>query len=133
MTLEEKLNRLPPFIARLLAKSNGRLMTTAELMEKTGFGHEKLERISKQKSWARIAVADVDTFLQACGLNWSSQRRQRWLLELAISKGRLHKIVDHILLDMNTKPRLMSGHGNAMLVTGSIYEACKVYELFSAT
>lgn len=92
MTLEEKLNRLPPFIARLLAKSNGRLMTTAELMAKTGFGHEKLERISKQKSWARIAVADVDTFLQACGLNWSSQRRQRWLLELAISKGRLHKM-----------------------------------------
>ncbi|UKO98340.1 type I restriction endonuclease [Nostoc sp. UHCC 0870] len=29
-----------------------------------------------------------------------------------------------------TKDRLQSGHGNAMLVSGSIYQACKYYELF---
>lgn len=92
MTLEDKLNRMPPFVARLMAKSNGRLMTTLELMEKTGFSHVKLERIAKQKTWASIAVRDVDLFLTACGLSWSSQRRQRWLLELAIRKGRLHKM-----------------------------------------
>jgi hypothetical protein len=92
MTLEAKLDRLPPFVARLLAKSNGRLMTTLELMEKTGFCHEKIERISKQKSWANIAVRDVDLFLTACGLSWSTQRRQRWMLDLAIRKGRLHKM-----------------------------------------
>jgi type I restriction enzyme R subunit len=34
------------------------------------------------------------------------------------------------MLDMETKDRLESGHGNAMLVSGSIYEACKYYELF---
>jgi len=34
---------------------------------------------------------------------------------------------------MNTKPRLMDGRGNAMLVAGSIYEACKYFELFSKT
>jgi type I restriction enzyme R subunit len=27
----------------------------------------------------------------------------------------------------------MDGHGNAMLVAGSIYEACKFYELFAKT
>jgi type I restriction enzyme R subunit len=32
-----------------------------------------------------------------------------------------------------TRPRLMDGHGNAMLVAGSIYEACKFYELFAKT
>ena len=31
---------------------------------------------------------------------------------------------------METKPRLMDGHGNAMLVGSSIYQACKFYELF---
>ena len=31
------------------------------------------------------------------------------------------------------RPRLMDGHGNAMLVAGSIYEACKFYELFAKT
>ncbi|WP_413878706.1 UvrB domain 3-containing protein [Candidatus Aalborgicola defluviihabitans] len=49
------------------------------------------------------------------------------------SQSRLEQIVADILLDMATKPRLMDGHGNAMLVAGSIYEACKYYELFSKT
>ena len=31
---------------------------------------------------------------------------------------------------METKPRLMDGRGNAMLVGSSIYQACKFYELF---
>jgi type I restriction enzyme R subunit len=34
---------------------------------------------------------------------------------------------------MGTKPRLSDGRGNAMLVSGSIYQACKFYELFSKT
>lgn len=92
MTLTEKLNRIPPCICRILAKSNGKLMTTNELMAKTGFGHMKLKHISKQLSWARIAVEDVDVFLTACGLKWSTQRRERWLLQLAANKGRLHKM-----------------------------------------
>ncbi len=47
-------------------------------------------------------------------------------------QSRLEKIVDDILLDMETRPRLMSGRGNAMLVSGSIYQACKFYELFTS-
>src|SRR3546814_1178963 len=31
---------------------------------------------------------------------------------------------------MDTKPRLLDGRGNAMLVGSSIYQACKFYELF---
>ncbi len=46
------------------------------------------------------------------------------------SESRLNKIVGDILLDMETKDRLMSGRGNAILVAGSIFEACKYYELF---
>src|SRR5205814_472562 len=46
--------------------------------------------------------------------------------------SRLEKIVADILLDMETKPRLLSGRGNAMLVSGSIYQACKFYELFTS-
>ena len=49
------------------------------------------------------------------------------------SQDRLSIIVKDILLDMSTKPRLMDGHGNAMLVAGSIFEACKFYELFAKT
>ena len=41
------------------------------------------------------------------------------------SKARLEKIVADIIFDMATKDRLQNGRGNAMLVAGSIYEACK--------
>ncbi len=46
------------------------------------------------------------------------------------SKSRLEKIVFDIIKDFKVKPRLSSGEGNAMLVSGSIYQACKYYELF---
>jgi type I restriction enzyme R subunit len=62
-----------------------------------------------------------------------AQLKQKWgtMQRVLSSQDRLEKIVADILLDMSTKPRLMDGHGNAMLVAGSIYEACKFYELFA--
>ena len=64
-----------------------------------------------------------------------AQLKQKWgtMQRVLSSQSRLEQIVADILLDMNTKPRLMDGHGNAMLVAGSIYEACKFYELFART
>ena len=60
------------------------------------------------------------------------QLKQKWgtMQTILSSQSRLEKIVADIMLDMETKDRLESGHGNAMLVSGSIYEACKYYELF---
>jgi type I restriction enzyme R subunit len=46
------------------------------------------------------------------------------------SKSRLNKIVNDIIHDFDLKPRLKSGEGNAMLVSSSVYQACKYYELF---
>ncbi|MCF8168447.1 MAG: HsdR family type I site-specific deoxyribonuclease, partial [Rhodoferax sp.] len=62
-----------------------------------------------------------------------AQLKQKWgtMQRVLSSRDRLEKIVADILLDMATKPRLMDGHGNAMLVAGSIYEACKFYALFA--
>lgn len=64
-----------------------------------------------------------------------AQLKARWgtMQTVLSSRSRLEKIVADILLDMDTRDRLMSGRGNAMLVTSSIYEACKCYELFRAT
>lgn len=60
------------------------------------------------------------------------QLKQKWgtMQSVLSSQSRLEKIVADVMLDMETKDRLESGHGNAMLVSGSIYEACKYYELF---
>lgn len=60
--------------------------------------------------------------------------KQRWgtMQKVLSSKSRLSKIVNDIIFDMETKDRLQNGRGNAILVAGSIYEACKYYELFQA-
>jgi len=49
------------------------------------------------------------------------------------STARLRIIADDILNDMKTRPSLRSGRGNAILVAENIYQACKFYEIFSAT
>jgi type I restriction enzyme R subunit len=46
------------------------------------------------------------------------------------TKDRLQKIAMDIVKDFKMKPRLRDGHGNALLVTGSIYEACRYYKIF---
>ncbi len=64
-----------------------------------------------------------------------AQLKLRWgtLRKVLSSQDRLEKIVQDILFDFATRDRLMSGRGNAMLVSGSIFQACKFYELFDKT
>lgn len=58
--------------------------------------------------------------------------KQKWgtMQNLLSSQERLEKIAADILFDMEVKPRLENGKGTAMLVAGSIYEACKFWEIF---
>ena len=64
-----------------------------------------------------------------------AQLKQRWgtMQKVLSSRGRLEQIFDDVMVDMATRDRLVSGLGNAMLVSGSIYQACKLYELFEKT
>jgi type I restriction enzyme R subunit len=64
-----------------------------------------------------------------------AQLKQRWgtMQKVLSSRERLEQIVADIMMDMETRDRLKSGRGNAMLVSGSIYEACKFYEMFNTT
>jgi type I restriction enzyme R subunit len=63
------------------------------------------------------------------------QLKQKWgtMQKVLSSKSRLAQIVSDILMDMETKPALLTGRGNAMLVCASVHQACVVYELFSKT
>lgn len=64
-----------------------------------------------------------------------AQLKQRWgtMKKVLSSQDRLEKIVADILLDMETRDRLKSGHGNAILVSGSIYSACRFFDMFRKT
>lgn len=61
-----------------------------------------------------------------------AELKKRWgtMQKILSSKSRLEIIVQDIMLDFSTKDRLQNSKGNAILVAGSIYEACKYYEIF---
>ena len=61
-----------------------------------------------------------------------AELKKRWgtMQKVLSCQSRLEKVVADIMLDMEIKDRLQNGRGNALLVSGSVYEACKYYELF---
>ena len=63
-----------------------------------------------------------------------AELKKRWgtMKKLVSSHSRQEKIVADMIFDFELKPRLSSGRGNAILVAGSIYEACKYYEIFKS-
>lgn len=75
--------------------------------------------------WFELKTRGLTDFAKA-------ELKQRWgtLKKVFSSKSRLEKIVLDIVLDMEKKERLQNGRGNAMLVSDSIYNACRYYELF---
>lgn len=60
--------------------------------------------------------------------------KQSWTStnKLYSSRQRLDKIAGDIIFDMSLKPRLKNDRGTAMLVAGSIYEACRYWDIFTS-
>jgi type I restriction enzyme R subunit len=82
----------------------------------------------KIDQWFEVKTRGLTTLAKA-------QLKKRWgtMQQVLSSQSRLEKIAADILMDMETRDRLRSGNGNAMLIAGSIYQACKFYELFAKT
>ena len=64
-----------------------------------------------------------------------AELKKRWgtMQKVLSARGRLENIVADILMDMETRDRLKSGHGNALLVSDSIFSACRFFEMFQRT
>lgn len=81
----------------------------------------------------------VDAWFEAKtkGLNdfQKSELKKKWgtMQKVLSSKSRITKVVNDVVFDFSTKPRLSDGKGNAILVAGSILETCKYYEVFQQT
>ncbi len=61
-----------------------------------------------------------------------AELKRKWgtMQKVLSTKSRLEKVVFDVIKDFKIKPRLKDGRGNALLVSRSIYEACRYYELF---
>jgi type I restriction enzyme R subunit len=86
---------------------------------------QKITSMDKIDSWFELKTKGLSDLGKV-------QLKQRWgtMKKVFSSTSRLQKIVADILLDMELKERLQNGRGNAMLVSGSIYNACRFYQLF---
>lgn len=75
--------------------------------------------------WFDVVTAGMNDLPKA-------ELKQKWgtLQKILSTRDRLQKIVWDIYTDFKRKPRLKDGRGNAILVTKSIYEACRYYEIF---
>lgn len=81
----------------------------------------------------------IDAWFEAKtkGLNdWQrDELKKTWgtMQKVLSSRARMDRVVADILFDFSVKPRLSSERGNALLVAGSIYEACKYFNLLQKT
>lgn len=86
---------------------------------------QKITSSDKIDEWFELKTRGLADFAKA-------ELKQKWgtMKKVFSSKSRLEKIVLDIMLDMEKKERLQNGRGSAMLVSDSIYNACRYYELF---
>lgn len=86
---------------------------------------QKITSLDKIDAWFDSKTKGLTDFAK-------TELKQKWgtMKKVFSSVGRLQKIVADILLDMETRERLQNGRGNAILVSGSIYNACRYYQLF---
>ncbi len=86
------------------------------------------QKITDQKSiddWFETVTKEMNELPKA-------ELKQKWgtMQKILSTKDRLQKIAFDIIKDFRVKPRLNNGRGNAILVTRSIYEACRYFEIF---
>lgn len=77
--------KIPPCLARLLAKENDLLMSDGQLMAKLGWTRGRLKKIYRAATWENVSVGDMDCFLGACNLEPAKQRRYLWLYKRALN------------------------------------------------
>ena len=80
---------------------------------------QKLTNPEKVDQWFDAKTQGLNDIAKA-------KLKRKWgTMQRCYSEPRLKIIADEILFDMQTKPRLVSGQGNAMLVASGIPEAYK--------
>ncbi|MCX6159716.1 MAG: HsdR family type I site-specific deoxyribonuclease, partial [Ignavibacteriae bacterium] len=88
----------------------------------------KLSSKEKIDAWFEAKTKGLNDFQK-------HELKKKWgtMQRVLSSKSRLEKIVQDVVFDFSTKPRLSSEFGTAILVAGSIYEATKYFEMFQST
>jgi type I restriction enzyme R subunit len=89
---------------------------------------QKIFSPDKIDAWFEVKTKGLNDFQK-------SELKKRWgtMQKVLSSASRINSVVRDIIFDFSVQPRLSSETGNAILVAGSIYEACRYFELFQKT
>ncbi|MDE1902066.1 MAG: HsdR family type I site-specific deoxyribonuclease [Alphaproteobacteria bacterium] len=89
---------------------------------------QKLGSIDKIDAWFEAKTKALNAWQR-------EELKAEWgtMQSVLSSASRMGRVIEDIIFDFSTKPRLSSEHGNAILVAASIYEACKYFTLFQKT
>tara|TARA_Y100001937_G_scaffold96987_2_gene131946 strand:+ start:1289 stop:1861 length:573 start_codon:yes stop_codon:yes gene_type:complete len=75
MSLLEKLDKMPPFLCRLLARRKGKSLSNRQLASDLGVSVRTIQRISEKKSWDDVPVGFAQKFSGACGVDLLRQNK----------------------------------------------------------
>lgn len=89
---------------------------------------QRLTSTQKIDEWFEVKTRGLNEYQR-------SELKKKWgtMQTVLSSRSRMEQVVSDIVFDFNTKPRLSSERGNALLIASSIFEACKYLELFRKT
>ncbi len=82
MTVLQKLEIIPPFICRLVARTDHgrRGLTHKEIATRAGLACSTVKRLSTATTWKGISVGTAEAFSAACGVNHlEAKRHKEWL------------------------------------------------------
>ena len=89
---------------------------------------QRLGSQSRIDAWFEVKTKHLNTWQKdALKAKWSTMQ------SVLSSASRIDQVVNDIIFDFETRPRLSDGRGTAILVASSIYEACRYYERFQNT
>jgi len=87
MNLLESLDRLSPFLCRVLARNGRKPLAVEEIAERSGISGRTVIRLSKLHSWKGVRVGLASRYIAACGLDPLHKRGvNKYLKQMAGAK-----------------------------------------------
>ncbi len=101
INLWERLDALPPFVVRLLAKTKGRplckqAMSDQEISTASGLSLKEVRFLSSQINWGAVDIYSARAFLKACHVDVTSRIQMRRVNDyLTAGRGPRWKYILH--------------------------------------
>lgn len=77
LNLVKQLDRLPPYLCRVLARKDRKALTNAEVSRISGLTVKRVGEISRLKSWGSVPLSHISAFTRACGVDLLNQSNVR--------------------------------------------------------